>query len=128
MSGFTTHVLDAVQGGGAIGIGLTLRVRTEPDGAFLAVARAETDANGRAVLLESDAIAPGVYELAFETLAYHQAAGHEPFFEDVVVRVTIEEAGGSWHLPILLSPAAFSVYRGGVPPAGAAALPPELVP
>lgn len=128
MSGFTTHVLDAVRGGGAAGIGLTLRLRVPPDGAVRIVARAETDANGRAVLLEEEAVVPGSYELRFETLPYHRAAGHEPFFDEVVIRVAIGEAGGSWHLPIVLSPAAYSVYRGGVPPANAAALPPELAP
>lgn len=128
MSGFTTHVLDAVRGGGAPGIDLTLRARIVPDPAFRVVARSRTDANGRAVLLEPDAIVPGLYELAFETLPFHRAAGLDPFFETVVLRVAVDEPGGSWHLAVVLSPAAYSAYRGGVPPAGPAALPPELGP
>ncbi|WP_375458926.1 hydroxyisourate hydrolase [uncultured Enterovirga sp.] len=127
MSGFTTHVLDTVSGGGARGIALTLRARILPEAAFREVAEARTDTNGRALLLGSEAIVPGLYELAFETLSYHQAAGHESFFEEVVLRVLVEEPGGSWHLPIILSPAAFSAYRGGVPPADLAGLPPEMV-
>lgn len=127
MSGFTTHVLDAVDGGGACGIALTLRARVQPEATFRTVAEARTDTNGRALLLGSGAIVPGLYELVFDTLPYHRAGGHDPFFEEVVLQVLIEEPGGSWHLPIILSPAAFSAYRGGVPPAGAAALPPEMV-
>ena len=106
----TTHVLDTALGRPAAGVAITLhRVGEELAGAV-------TNADGRTdgPLLEE--LAPGVYELSFAVGAYLRAAGHvltEPPFLDVVpIRFGIAAAGEHHHVPLLVSPWAYSTYRG----------------
>ena len=124
VSGLTTHVLDAVKGGGAVGI--PVRLMSLGDSVATEMVAVMSDANGRAVLLPPDRVIAGRYELVFATRAYHEAQGHRPFFDDVVVRFVVTESGGAYHVPIVLAPGAYSTYRGGIPPAHDSALPPEL--
>lgn len=92
----TTHVLDATSGRPAAG----LKVRL---GAVTAV----TGADGRAALGE---VPPGVHELTFATGDWFAARGVESFYPSVTVRFTA--SGGRYHVPLLLSPFAYSTYRG----------------
>lgn len=126
MSGLTTHVLDAVTGGGAVGIAVTTRRRDAGSPDIRSVSVSVTDGNGRATLLAPHEFPAGLYEIGFATVAYLRKQGHAPFFDDVVVQVRVTESGGSLHVPIVLAPSAYSAYRGGSPPANAAGLPPEL--
>jgi 5-hydroxyisourate hydrolase len=82
------------------------------------VASAVTNADGRttAPLLAGDRIEPGVYELTFRAGDYFRAAGlslAEPaFLDEVVVRVGLADPSGNYHVPLLISPYAYSTYRG----------------
>ncbi|MTE23889.1 hydroxyisourate hydrolase [Microbacterium sp. ZXX196] len=105
MPHLTTHVLDAASGSPAPGIPLTL---TAPDGSVLA--RAETDADGRAGL-GPDVLAPGDYTLRFDTRGYFDARGTAAFYPFVSVTFTVADER-HYHVPILLSPFAYSTYRG----------------
>ena len=99
----TTHVLDAALGRPAEG----MRVRLErADGTV--VATAVTDSGGRVVDLGEPE--PGEHRLVFATGPWFAAAGRETFYPEVVVTVTLD--GGHFHLPLLLSPYAYSTYRG----------------
>ena len=106
MSGrLTTHVLDTAAGRPAAGIPVTLH----RDGAL--VAEAVTNADGRtdAPLLEDVAFTAGVYELTFSVGAHFGGAG---FLDRVPVRFTVSDAGEHHHVPLLVSPFAYSTYRG----------------
>jgi len=105
MSGrLTTHVLDIAAGRPAAGVAIALAREGE------VVAEVVTDADGRAVVL--DALEPGVYELRF-AVGDHFAPGAEPPFLDVVpVRFGVSDAGAHHHVPLLVSPWAYSTYRG----------------
>ena len=99
----TTHVLDAALGRPAEG----MRVRLErADGTV--VATAVTDSGGRVVDLGHPE--PGPHRLVFATGPWFAAAGRETFYPEVVVTVTLD--AGHFHLPLLLSPYAYSTYRG----------------
>jgi len=99
----TTHVLDAALGRPAEG----MRVRLErADGTV--VATAVTDSGGRVVDLGHPE--PGPHRLVFATGPWFEAEGRETFYPEVVVTVTLE--GGHFHLPLLLSPYAYTTYRG----------------
>ena len=99
----TTHVLDAATGRPASGV----QVRLErADGTL--VARASTDDDGRVRDLGSPA--PGVHRLVFATGEWFAAAGRETFYPEVVVTFDLGE--GHHHVPLLLSPFAYSTYRG----------------
>jgi 5-hydroxyisourate hydrolase len=99
----TTHVLDAALGRPAEG----MQVRLErADGTV--VATAVTDSGGRVADLGEPE--PGTHRLVFATGPWFAAAGRETFYPEVVVTVTLD--GGHVHLPLLLSPYAYSTYRG----------------
>jgi 5-hydroxyisourate hydrolase len=98
----TTHVLDTAAGAPASGVGVTLA--TAPDGGrhFTKLAREETDADGR--ITSFPEIGPGRWRLVFETPS--------PFFPEVVVTFEVPEGREHLHVPLLLSPYGYSVYRG----------------
>ncbi|SDI02472.1 hydroxyisourate hydrolase [Nonomuraea jiangxiensis] len=96
---FSTHVLDAVTGLPAAG----LHVRLEHGGRVVAEGR--TDADGRVTGWEAGA---GVHRVVFDTGSYLA----ETFYPEVVVTFTVTDPGRHHHVPLLLSPYAYSTYRG----------------
>jgi 5-hydroxyisourate hydrolase len=110
----TTHVLDTMHGRPAAGMTVRLsRLGIEEIGP----ARV-TNADGRidGPLLEGEAFAAGTYELRFEVGDYFRALGvplPEPaFLETVVIRFGISDPDAHYHVPLLVSPWAYSTYRG----------------
>lgn len=100
----STHVLDAATGRPAAGV----PVRLERDGAV--VAEAVTDADGRVGALGG--LVAGVHRLVFDTAAHFAATGTAGFYPEVVVAFTVTDPGQHHHVPLLLSPFAYSTYRG----------------
>jgi 5-hydroxyisourate hydrolase len=115
MGRLTTHVLDTACGLPAAGVDIVL-YRVSPDPRELG--RARTNADGRLdkPLLEADEFAAGVYELIFHAGDYFRARQlevEEPLFVDeVVLRFGINNAAQHYHVPLLVSPWAYSTYRG----------------
>ena len=112
-SAVTTHVLDAVAGVAAEGIEVSL-TRSEDD---QLLATGCTDADGRVTALGPAELAAGRYRISFEVGAYFTARDQPCFYPQVDITFTFPEAveGGSpvhVHVPILLSPFAFTTYRG----------------
>jgi 5-hydroxyisourate hydrolase len=112
----TTHVLDTARGLPAAGLAIELH-RLAPDGTRSRLATVTTNADGRtdAPLLEGVGLAPGVYELLFHAGAYlrrHGLAGDPSFLDLVPVRFTVATPEQHYHVPLLLSPHAYSTYRG----------------
>ena len=96
----STHVLDTVRGRPAAGVAIELR----RDG--VTVAALETDADGRARFGELPA---GEYELEFAVGDYF---GEATFLDRVPIRFRIADAEAHYHVPLLVSPWAYSTYRG----------------
>jgi 5-hydroxyisourate hydrolase len=112
MSPVTTHVLDTARGRPAEGVAVVLERRGAGE-AWAELGRGTTDADGRIrdLLPDGSAVAAGVYRLRFATAAYFLAQGVRGFYPEV--QVTFEaEAGGHYHVPLLLSPFGYSTYRG----------------
>lgn len=105
MSSLSTHVLDAVRGAPAAGVTVSL---SDASGAELAGGK--TDADGRIGALGAE-LPPGVYRLVFATGDYFAAQGVDAFYPEVSIAFTV---GGErhYHVPLLLSPFAYSTYRG----------------
>jgi 5-hydroxyisourate hydrolase len=99
----TTHVLDTAAGRPAPGI----RVRLEGGGTVLGEGR--TDADGRVNDLGPDRLDPGVYRLVFDT---ESQLGPDGFFPEIVVSFRVLDGEAHHHIPVLLSPFAYSTYRG----------------
>jgi 5-hydroxyisourate hydrolase len=110
MSHLTTHVLDAAAGTPAAGIAVELA-----DAGGLPVDAGVTDSDGRASL-GPEQLPAGEYTLAFRTGAYFAALGVDTFYPFVTVTFTVEGAKSAasrhLHVPLLLSPFAYSTYRG----------------
>lgn len=106
MTGVTTHVLDAVLGRPAAGLAARL---DGPGGAVIASAR--TGMDGRASLTAGP-LAAGTYTLVFDTGPYFAARGQDSFYPQVAVTFTVTDPRQHYHVPLLLSPYAYSTYRG----------------
>lgn len=80
------------------------------------VARGRTDLDGRVDRLGPDELAPGAYRLTFAVGAWFAEAGVESFYPEVAVTFTVEQVTDGtphhYHVPLLLSPFAYSTYRG----------------
>ena len=109
MRTLSTHVLDAVTGEPAAGVRVALARRD--DGAWTELAAATTDADGRVRELAPDGLATGDHRLVFDTAAHFAATGTTGFYPEVSVAFTVSEQR-HYHVPLLLSPYAFSTYRG----------------
>ncbi len=112
----TTHVLDTAHGRPAAGLVVELwTVRDGGERALLQTVRTNADGRTDAPLLEGDALRPGVYEIVFAVGDYF-AAGQETaapaFLDRVPVRFGIADAAAHYHVPLLVSPWAYSTYRG----------------
>jgi len=105
MTRLTTHVLDGSAGTPASGVDVTL---LDADGATVASGR--TDADGR-LALAPDGVPAGTYALVFATGPYFAARGTETFYPSVTVTFTATDRPHH-HVPLLLSPFAYSTYRG----------------
>jgi 5-hydroxyisourate hydrolase len=107
MSQVTTHVLDAALGRPAEGIAVAL---AGPDGVIIATEI--TDADGRVAELGAETLPAGDYQLEFATGPYFAAAGRATFYPAIVVQFVITDSTAHYHVPLLLSPFAYSTYRG----------------
>lgn len=101
--GVSTHVLDTVRGVPARGIGVRLE---RADGRLLAAG--VTDGDGRVSDFAGD-IEPGVYRLRFDVENYLDAG---TFYPEVLVTFRVRDGAAKHHVPLLLSPYAYSTYRG----------------
>lgn len=111
----STHVLDASVGAPAAGVSVRL---SRQAGSWLDVESGVTDADGRHRFV-ADTPA-GTYCLTFGTGAYFAARAVATFYPEVAITFTLQEppegpdaaATGHFHVPLLLSPFAYSTYRG----------------
>jgi 5-hydroxyisourate hydrolase len=115
MGRLTTHVLDTARGLPAAGVDIVL-YRVDTQGHELARGRTNSDGRLDRPILEGDTMEAGVYELIFQAGAYfraHQSDLAEPLFVDeVVLRFGINNPDQHYHVPLLVSPFAYSTYRG----------------
>lgn len=108
MSAVSTHVLDTARGRPGDGIGVRLE---RVDGTAGLIASGTTDADGRLGDLGPEAVPAGTYRLLFDTGAYFARSTTTTFFPEVSVTFLVTD-GQHYHVPLLLSPFAFSTYRG----------------
>ena len=109
MSSLSTHVLDAVRGQPAAGVQVVLF--RSADHGWDELGSATTDADGRVTSFTSAELAPGGYRLVFGTGDYFTSTGQPGFYPEVVISFLVDEER-HYHVPLLLSPYAFSTYRG----------------
>ena len=114
----TTHVLDTAQGHPAANLRIELWRLDLAGGGHLLLKTVRTNADGRTdvPLLESDELAAGSYELVFDVGEYFEGEGlattMPPFLGHVPVRFGVADPTTHYHVPLLVSPWAYSTYRG----------------
>ncbi|MBO9713228.1 hydroxyisourate hydrolase [Sphingomonas sp.] len=111
MTSLSTHVLDTAHGRPAAGV----KVRLWHDGSLLF--SGATNDDGRCPELIADKpLTPGTYTLEFSIADYFRGLGialaDPPFLDLVAIEFGIAEAGGHYHVPLLVSPYGYSTYRG----------------
>lgn len=108
----STHVLDLTTGRPAAGMKIELWRRGEVPKLVKTVT---TNADGRTdgPLLSDAAVEVGGYELVFFVKDYFAARGVESvFLSEVPIRFVIADATAGYHVPLLVTPWAYSTYRG----------------
>jgi 5-hydroxyisourate hydrolase len=116
MGKLTTHVLDTARGKPAAGVVIWLYRVT--GNSHKKIAEAVTNADGRTdgPMLDGAALTAGHYELVFHAGDYlrasGQAAGDVLFLDQIPIRFGISDAAAHYHVPLLISPFAYSTYRG----------------
>src|SRR5712691_5284909 len=98
-----------MRGTPAAGLAVAL-YRREPDGNWMEVGHAETDADGRVRALTDEDLDAGEYRLEFDTRPYFERSGLGAFYPSVSVVFTFE--GGHLHVPLLPSAFGYTTYKG----------------
>jgi 5-hydroxyisourate hydrolase len=118
----STHVLDAATGRPAAGV--RVRLERAGDGGWAPAGEGTTGPDGRLRLSgdpgdpddpgdpSAGGAEPGVYRMTFGSGAYFQARGCATFYPEVSITFEMTERAEHYHVPLLLSPFAYSTYRG----------------
>ncbi len=114
----TTHVLDTAQGKPAAHVLIEVW-RCEADGTpsrRLLTVRTNADGRTDVPLLADEDVRQGIYELVFAIGDYYSAQNvavtSPPFLDHVPIRFGIADPTATYHVPLLVSPWAYSTYRG----------------
>jgi hydroxyisourate hydrolase len=106
----STHILDTARGQPAAGVPVTLD--TWAEAGWQRLAGAETGPDGRIARLASfGSPGPARCRLVFGVGGYLRAQHGTVFFPEITV-VFDTEPGEHYHVPLLLTPYGYSVYRG----------------
>lgn len=110
MTTLSTHVLDTAHGVPAAGMAVALMRGS------LLLHDDVTDAAGRVPALAGLTLEPGMHRLIFAAAAYFRDRGvmlpDPPFVDHVTIDFGLAEVDGHYHVPLLVSPFAYSTYRG----------------
>jgi 5-hydroxyisourate hydrolase len=125
----STHILDTSIGRPAERVRVTLSARTGAGAPWAELGASRTDADGRCKDLPALPAETAHVRLDFDTEAYFAADGTEPkkqaeaqqdaprvrdsgaFFPEVAITFAVSP-GEHYHVPLLLNPFGYSVYRG----------------
>ncbi|MFC8366305.1 hydroxyisourate hydrolase [Streptomyces griseorubiginosus] len=121
----STHILDTSVGRPAEGVAVRLAARGGRDAAWQALGGSATDADGRCKDLPALPEGTSHVRLDFEVEPYflkkqadaqqdapaNRDSGAGVFFPEVAITFAVEP-GEHYHVPLLLNPFGYSVYRG----------------
>ena len=117
MGHLSTHVLDTMNGCPAAGMAVKLqRFNGEQPETIKAFTLNQDGRNDGGALLDAQSMRVGRYRLVFSVAAYFRGLDvklpEPPFLEEVPLDFGIADASGRYHVPLLVSPWAYSTYRG----------------
>ena len=103
----STHILDTHLGKPAANVIVQLF-----DANNQLLAESQTNADGRISDFQLSHDEAGDFSLAFFTAEYFQHLGLATFFPKAVIHFSISDTTQHYHIPLLISPFAYSTYRG----------------
>ena len=112
----STHVLDTARGKPAAGVKIALYAVS--GNSHRKIKEVVTNHDGRtdAPMLAGDDLKGGGYELVFFAgdylRAWGQASGDVLFLHQIPIRFGVPDGDQHYHVPLLISPFAYSTYRG----------------
>ena len=117
MGHLSTHVLDTMHGHAAAGMAVKLqRIQGEQVETLQVFTLNADGRNDGGALLDAQTMAAGRYRLVFSVAPYFRALGVDlpqpPFIDDVQIDFGIADPAARYHVPLLVSPWAYSTYRG----------------
>jgi len=112
----STHVLDTAHGCPAAGMKIELWSIDGEERTLVTAAKTNADGRTDMPLLAGPEMKSGQYEIIFFVGDYFAgkltALPKIRFLDKVPVRFGISDAGAGYHVPLLVSPWAYSTYRG----------------
>ena len=116
MAKLSTHVLDISIGKPGQGVQVQLFAIRDDGRQLLKTERTNADGRCAAPLLEGEQLQVGRYELVFAAGEYFAAQGvqlPQPNFLDyITIAFGVADASQNYHVPLVMSPWAYSTYRG----------------
>ena len=112
MSKLTTHILDTAKGCPAAGVKIEVWWILPDDRGLIGTIVTNADGRTDEPLLSGDDFRAGVYEIIFDIGSYFGLDGEIVFLDRIPVRFGISDLSKSYHVPLLVSPWAYSTYRG----------------
>lgn len=103
----SSHILDTNLGKPAVNVSIQL---FDEDSKL--IGSAKTNADGRVTDFGLKDFKKGAYSLEFATAEYFKTLGTETFFPKAVIHFYVKDASQHFHIPLLISPFAYSTYRG----------------
>lgn len=107
----STHFLDTVVGGTAVGVPVTLW-EADDLGAFTTVGGGVTDADGRVASLNSALLEPGRFKVVFDTTDYFTRVHGNAFYPRITIEFLLDGDRSHYHIPVLASTFSYSTYLG----------------
>lgn len=116
MGKLSTHVLDITQGKPGAGVKVELYAVSAGQKTLLKSEVTNHDGRCNAPLLEGDSLKVGQYELVFAAGDYFDQQGvnlpSPKFIDRVTLAFGVADASQNYHVPLVVSPWAYSTYRG----------------
>ena len=116
MGKLSTHVLDITQGKPGAGVKVALYAVGAQGRTLIKTDVTNADGRCSSPLLEGETMKAGKYELVFGAGDYFAAQGVElpepRFIDEVTIAFGVAGAEQNYHVPLVVSPWAYSTYRG----------------
>jgi 5-hydroxyisourate hydrolase len=117
MGQLTTHVLDISAGLPAAAVRIEVHEWSSKSPVLIATATTGPDGRVSAPLLAGEVFRAGRYTLTYHLASYFRARGvvlpDPAFIEDATIQIGIAHPDQHYHVPLLIAPWSYSVYRGG---------------
>jgi 5-hydroxyisourate hydrolase len=117
MPGLTTHILDLTHGLPAAHVKINLFYQEELSSEWKKIKTAKTNTDGRLdEPLVKQNMMPGFYKMEFNVGEYFRSKAiplpKPTFLEIILVQFGVADGNAHYHIPLLISPWGYQVYRG----------------